>query len=262
MASLRFSASGATKAPLLPVRYDTPTSGQDPARRSVSVMRKYEVSALLPDLSITQKSHVAPATPLFEETAGAFARGTLIQTVRGAVAIEDLLPGDFIETARGPAPVMWIGSTTYVPGVADDGSGLTRLTRVTADGFGLGRPMTDLLLGPAARMTLRRERLRSILGQDAVLAPVREYEDGDRIFSVEPGGSVQLYHLMLQQHAVIRVGGIEMDTYHPGKALVPTLGHNLRALYLSMFPNIEHPSDFGELSLPRTNREVIDSLSR
>ena len=76
----------------------------EPAKRGVSLMRRYEVSALLPDLTLVQKTHVAPASPLFEGTASAFARGTPIRTVRGQVAVEDLLPGDYIETVRGPAP--------------------------------------------------------------------------------------------------------------------------------------------------------------
>ncbi|MGR3270310.1 Hint domain-containing protein [Thalassococcus profundi] len=259
MASLPFSTAGATHA----LRHPAPAEQRmpvEPAKRGVSLMRRYEVSALLPDLTLVQKTHVAPASPLFEGTASAFARGTPIRTVRGQVAVEDLLPGDYIETVKGPAPVVWIGSTTYVPGVADANSSLTSLTRITADGFGMGRPMSDLLLGPAARMILRRDRLRSILGGDAVFVPVQDYADGDRIFAVEPGGSVQMFHLMLQKHSTIRVGGLEMDTYHPGRALSSTLGHNMRALFLSMFPNIEQVADFGELCLPRTTREVIDNL--
>ena len=57
-------------------------------RRSSNLMRKYEASALMPDLSISFKSHVAPATPLFEEACTAYARGTLIPTVRGPIAID------------------------------------------------------------------------------------------------------------------------------------------------------------------------------
>lgn len=224
-------------------------------------MRKYEVCALLPDLSISRKTHIAPASPLFEEAVGAYARGTLIQTVRGPVAIEDLLPGDYVETGNGPSAVTWIGSTTYVPGIADENSTLTSLIRITADGFGMGRPMSHLLLGPAAHLIVRREKLRAILGRDAVLAPVRDYADGDRIFCVEPGGSVQLFHLMLRKHSIITVGGVEMETYHPGRLLGASMGQNMRLLFMSMFPNIEQAADFGETCLTRTTREAIDSLS-
>lgn len=259
MTSLLHRSQGAT--PAVGLTLPRVTQAPEPHRRSPSVMRKYDVCALLPDLTITRKQHVAPATALFEETAGAFARGTLIQTVSGAVAIEDLMPGDYVATSRGAEAVVWIGSTTFVPGVSDTNSTLTQLTRIATDGFGMGRPMSDILIGPAARLVMRRERLRAVLGQEAVLAPVQDYADGDRIFNVSPAGAVQMYHVMLRRHGIIRVGGIEMDSYHPGKALNALMSPNLRALYLSMFPNVESAADFGALSLPRTTREVIDGLA-
>lgn len=223
-------------------------------------MRKYEVAALLPDLSISMKQQVAPALPLFEEACSAFARGTLIPTLRGATAIEDLLPGDYIETSRGVQCVTWIGSTTYVPGVQSDRSALDTLTRITAEAFGLDRPSADLLLGPAARMVVSRAKLRVLLGKDSVLVPVSGEADFDRIVPVTPGGAVQLYHLMVQRHGTIRVGGLEMETYHPGTALSGLGSDNMRALFLSMFENIDGLQDFGELSMMRSTREALDQL--
>ncbi|MBE9636685.1 Hint domain-containing protein [Salipiger mangrovisoli] len=223
-------------------------------------MRKYEVAALLPDLSISMKQQVAPALPLFEDACSAFARGTLIQTTRGPVAIEDLLPGDYIETSRGTQSITWIGSTTYVPGVLCEESGLGSLTRVTSDAYGLGRPAADLLLGPSARLVVTRSRFRALLGQDSVLVPVADEADWDRIVPVTPAGGVQLYHLMVRHHATIKVGGLEMETYHPGKALHAVSSPNLRALFLSMFDNLSELQDFGELSMTRSSREAVDSL--
>lgn len=223
-------------------------------------MRKYEAAALLPDLSIAHNSHIAPALPLFEEATTAFARGTLLPSVRGPVAVEDLLPGDYLQTSEGNQPVLWIGSTTYVPGIEDDASTLASLARITAEAFGAGSPLTDVLVGPAARMVLRRDRLKSLLGQDRVLVPVTDFADGDRIVQVTPGGAVQLYHLMVPRHGTLRVGGIEMETYHPGKAITRPLPDALRGLFLGMFPNIGVMQDFGELTMTRTTREVLDGL--
>lgn len=232
----------------------------DQPRRGVSLMRRYEVAALLPDLSLSFKTHVAPATPLFEDTSSALARGTLIPTSRGPVAIEDLIPGDLVETAAGTKPIQWIGSTTFVPGRDDDNTQLTALTRITADAFGMGRPAMDLLVGPAARRVVRHARLERLLGQEAVLAPVSDYIDGDRFLEVTPGGTVQLYHLMMAGHTTITIDGIELETYHPGKSLAQIGGENTRALFLSMFPDKARIEDFGPLRLARTSREVIDSL--
>ncbi len=223
-------------------------------------MRKYEVATLLPDQTVSFSQHVAPASPFFEECATAFARGTLIETLRGPVAIEDLVPGDDIVTAAGTRPVTWIGSTTYVPGRDIDGTSLTHLTRITSDAFGLGKPSMDLLMGPAARMVVRHEKLAKLLGRDAVLAPVADYADGDRFLEITPIGTVQLFHLMVERHTTICVGGVEVETYHPGNVAGQTLGQNMRGLFLSLFPNIHDLDDFGQVSMTRTAREVVDNL--
>ncbi|WP_417722824.1 Hint domain-containing protein [Salipiger sp.] len=224
-------------------------------------MRKYEAAALLPDLTIATAQHIAPAVALFEEACTAFARGTLIPTVRGPVAIEDLLPGDYVRTLAGAQPVVWIGSTTYVPGVLDDHTTIAELTRVTCDAFGPGKPASDLLAGPAARMVLHRPRLKALIGQDRLLVPLADFADGDRIVTVTPGGAVQLYHLMLQHHATLHIGGIEMESYHPGKALNAASDPELRRMFLSMFPNIGGVQDFGDVTMTRTTREVLDTLN-
>lgn len=260
MTSLRHGLAGTNASLSVPVSRANSARVDPHPQRSISLMRKFEVAALLPDLSVSFKSHVAPATPLFEECASAFARGTLIETVRGAVAIEDLVPGDYIRTAIGNEPVTWIASTTYVPGHDDSTTSLTHMTRITAEAFGLGRPAMDVLVGPAARMVVRHAKLQSLLGQEAVLAPVSDYADGDRFLQVTPAGTVQLYHLMVRRHTVIQVAGIEMETYHPGKSAGQHLGFNMRSLFLSMFPNLGALDDFGQVSMTRTAREVVDGL--
>jgi len=260
MSSLHRGFQPASYAGSLPVRPEREAHADGRPRRTSSLMRKYEVAALLPDLSVTFSEHVAPATPLFEECASAFARGTLVDTVRGPVAVEDLVPGDYIQTALGAEPITWIGSTTYVPGRADDATTLTRLTRVTCDAMGLGHPPMDLLVGPAARMMVRHTKLSALLGQEAVLAPISDYVDGDRFLEIAPAGTVQLYHLMVRRHTTLCVGGIDVETYHPGNAASQQLGQNTRALFLSMFPNLSSLGDFGETCVTRTSREVIDNL--
>lgn len=261
MSSLRPGFAEPQSAISLQIPTDRSRITDGEPRRAVSLMRKFDVAALLPDLSIACSSHVAPATALFEDACSAFARGTLIPTVRGPVAIEDLLPGDYVETTHGAQPVTWIGSTSYIPGrPADEGTTLTGLTRITSDAFGLGKPSMDILVGPGARLVVRHARLKTLIGQEAVLAPVADYADGDRFLPVTPGGAVQLYHFMASRHTTLLIGGVEVETYHPGKAVTQLTGKNQRALFLSFFPNIAQLEDFGQVSMTRTTREVVESL--
>ncbi|SEK38743.1 Hint domain-containing protein [Roseivivax marinus] len=229
-------------------------------RRAPSLMRRYEAAALLPDLTIRHTSVTAPALPVFEEATAAFARGTLVQTVGGPVAVEDLLPGDYLETTRGPEPVVWIGSTSFIPNVQSTDSGLLALTRIVAEAMGPAKPGNDLVLGPGARMVEDCARLKTLIGQSRVLVPVTDQRDGDRILEIRPAGSVDLYHLALRHHGTIRVGGLELESYHPGTTIKRRLDEETMPLFRKLFPHLEGFDGFGELNLPRTTREVLDSL--
>lgn len=225
-------------------------------RRDESLTRTIEAAALLPDHSTRNATFTVPASPTFEACASAFARGTLISTVFGPVAVEDLIPGDLVETHRGPEPVMWKGCTTYVPDFPGDTSSLTYLLRLPGNGI----EQSDLLLGPAARLVIRQDRFSDILNCDAVLAPVSDYVDGDRVLRITPPGGMQLYHFALRRHGIVRANGHELESYHPGRVTKAELGTHVRDMMRSMFMHLRELEEFGDLSHPRTSRNVIDTL--
>ncbi len=196
----------------------------------------------------TRFTRIGPSLPLFEEAFTAFARGSLVQTPDGLVAIDDLAPGTAVTTAQGAAEVLWIGSVLLAP--LPDGSGTPDLFRIEADTFGLDRPGSDLLLGPAARLL---RPVRSAPGGRA-LVPVTDLAGLDGVIRLRPATPVRLYHLALEVQAVIRVNGVEVESYHPGplpalREAPEVLGH-----FLSLFPHVRDPSDFGRLAHPRLAR--------
>lgn len=235
-------------------------SAEVPPRRAPSLTRRYEAAALRPDGSVARVTVTAPALPLFETAAAAFARGTLVPTALGPVAVEDLEPGDVIETEAGPETLLWIGGTSYVPGVESAESVLTRLTRVVPDALAPGAPGGDLVLGPGARMVVENARLKTLIGQARVLVPVADYGDGERFVPIAPPGAVQLYHLATRRHALIRIGGMLMETFHPGTGARRALGETHAGRFLALFPHLRGLDGFGELGLPRSSREVLESL--
>jgi len=187
--------------------------------------------------------------PLFESAFSAFARGTLIQTVQGDVAIEDLQPGDMINTTSGePSKLVWIGSTSFSP--IDAGRRIP-LISIMPDSFGQSRPSTVLTVGPGARVLHTPHHLRSEAGSVRMLTPVRELLDGVNVIEVVPPTPVRLFHICLERHAAVHAGGIEMETFHPGANAMRTLPHSLQERFLSMFPRISHMADFGPLAHPR-----------
>ncbi len=216
-------------------------------------LRSFEIAALRADNSLHIGQDKAPAIPLFENAFSAFARGTLIGTTHGDVAIEDLQPGDMINTSTGePAKLIWIGSSSFVP--ADAGRRMP-LLRVMADTFGQGRPNTFLTVGPAARILHTPHRLRAEAGEKRLLTPVREFLDGVNVIEVVPPTPVRLFHICLERHAAISAGGVEMETFHPGANATRSVSHSLRDRFLGMFPRIAHITDFGPLAHPRAPEE-------
>ncbi len=225
-------------------------------RRDTTLTRTIEAAALLPDQTVSKDSFTVPASSTFEACASAFARGTLISTVMGPIAVEDLIPGDLVETHRGPQPIVWLGSTPYLPDFAGDTTSLSYLLRMP----GHGMNQSDLLLGPAARLVVRQDRFADLLNCDAVLAPASDYVDGDRVLRVTPPGPVQLYHFALQRHGIIRANGHELESYHPGRVSGAEIGTSVRARLQSMFKHVASLEAFGDLAFPRTTRDVIETL--
>ena len=206
-------------------------------------MRPCRISWLDADGAIQDNRILIPAFELFESAFCAFARGSLVDTVSGPVAIEDLMPGDRVLTADGDSQaVTWIGTTTLVPAGDNPAMRNVPLHRIMADAFGMSRPLTYMVTGPSAR----------VLSQGGqALTPISAFEDGVQVSALAPPSPVEMFHLCLKDHAVIRVGGMEMESYHPGHGALHEVGPAMRELFLRLFPQIGHITDFGAMVCPR-----------
>lgn len=243
-----------------PSRPETSDAGQTACRRSM-VMRKYQISALRPDGEIRQSEQIGPALPLFEAAFSAFARNTLIQTAQGPVAVEDLRPGDQVETVEyGPTEVLWVGSMTLGPRPDSPTPPDARMTRITPDAFGLGKPMSNVMFGPGARILAPATHLRQQMGNAPVLTPVRHLVDGNGVIEITPPRPVTVYHLCLSRHATINAGGLSAESYHPGTGFEREMGEKMLGLFLSFFPHINAPYEFGGQSHLRLPLVTPDDL--
>lgn len=228
--------------------------------RATPLTRRYEISWLTPD-GVETATRIAPAAAPFEEAFAAFARGTLIATRDGPVAVEDLVPGQEIMTADGGAEtLLWLGSMTLFPKTSAEVDP-ARLVRLTADCFGLGRPMPDLVLGPHARILLNGARLRSRFGLEAAFAPVRALADGVAVIEVAPVAPITVFHLMLPRQAGIRAAGMEIESYHPGPGFAELTDPQTRALFFTLFPHVDRLDQFGAAPVPRLTRFEAEEVA-
>lgn len=230
-------------------RSQSPTA---PVEHHIALTRRYEVSWIDATGAFDSFVRIAPALPLFEQAFSAFAHGAIVQTSEGPVAVEDLVPGMGVETAAGDMVTLrWMGAITLVPGAPTAHETPQKLYRVSADAFGLGRPSSDVTFGPAARLLNRDPAIRNALGCDAALAPISTFADGVAVAALNPVSPVKVYHLGFDGHHVLRVGGIEVESYHPGPDAHYSMSRELREVFLSLFPHIEDMQGFGRVLWPR-----------
>ncbi|MEL6169110.1 MAG: Hint domain-containing protein [Pseudomonadota bacterium] len=225
-----------------------------PIVRELPRTRRYEVRFADERGDVQEFVRIAPALPAFEAGFNAFTHGALIMTTTGPVAVEDLEPGMYLETASGRAvELKWLGAITLVPGAPCAEPGQSRTYRVCADAFGLGRPASDVTLGPGARLLNRSPDLRATLGTEGALAPVADFADGMSVVELTPVSPVRVYHLALNGHEVIYANGIEVESFHPGPQTALSLSTEMADFFLGLFPHITRFEDFGRMLWPRAD---------
>lgn len=242
-----------------PVRLDRFTRPDGRPRRMMPLMRRIEVACLQPDGDTAEFSRLVPAVTAFEEPFAAFTRATLLTTERGVVAVGDLWPGDRVRTVdNGFQTLLWKGRTSLVPEAPGQDPTMGRLTRISADALGIARPMPDLVLGPHARIVHRAGAVRRLTGQDAALIPARDMIDGVAIIELAPAAPVDVFHLAFAGHERIVANGVEVESWHPGPVHNLGLRPDMLTLFLSCFPHVRGPEDFGLPTMPRLRLGDLD----
>ena len=158
-----------------------------------------------------------------------FAKGTLIETDRGDVAIENLALGDRIRTMdAGFQPLRWIG-TRSVPATKE-------LAPICISKGALGNTKT-LEVSPNHRMLISGWRAEMFFGCDEVLVAARDLVDGDRIFR-RTGGMVNYYHMLFDDHQIVFANSCPSESLHPGPMAMDALGTAARREILEIFPEL------------------------
>ena len=130
-----------------------------------------------------------------------FAKGTLISTTKGLVAVEKLKAGDEVLTIDGDyAPIVWAGHRR-VNCVKHSQPELANPVRVSKDAFGPGMPSAEVFLSPAHAVYAYGH-----------LVPVRHLIN-DVTITQESVDSITYYHIELPKHTVIFAQGLPAETY-------------------------------------------------
>ncbi|TGN59716.1 Hint domain-containing protein [Paracoccus liaowanqingii] len=167
-----------------------------------------------------------------------FTAGTLVDTPAGKVAIETLREGDLVTTRKGNRPVQWIGKRTLD---SIDLAGNPKLLpiRVPAGAFGNGLPTRDVSFSPQHRVVVRSTIAERMFGSAEVLVSIKQLVGVNGIDVDGDVRSVQYLHVMLEEHEILSVEGIEAESLYPGRQAISFLNEDQLREIRTIFPNLD-----------------------
>ena len=176
-------------------------------------------------------SFVFPQGPLDVGDLGppCFAAGTLIETDRGAVPIEQIELGDMVQTFdNGLQPVRWHGVRS-VPAM-----GNLAPIRFAGGTMGNTRP---LMVSPQHKMLVTGWRAEMFFGEAEILVAAAHLVNHDTICRV-PQREISYHHLMFDAHEVVFAEDAPSESFFPGAHIMSD--HDLRREIDAVFLGIRH----------------------
>lgn len=165
-----------------------------------------------------------------------FARGTVIATDRGLIAVEDLLAGDLVQTRdNGLQVIRWIGCSrlrhlTRVPHLAP--------IRIKAGALGDNVPSADLLVSPQHRVLVRSNIAQKMFGTDEVLVAAKQLLQIDGIDIADDLAEVEYFHILFDQHEIVFSNGAETESLYTGPMALAGVGSAALEEIFAIFPEL------------------------
>lgn len=169
-----------------------------------------------------------------------FTPGTLIDTIDGAVAVEDLRIGQQVLTRdNGFQTVRWIGRK--VVGTAQlRANPRLQPVRIAKGALGSGLPLRDMIVSPQHRMLVSGRRAELFFGETEVLVAALHLVGQPGIERLSCDHVIYL-HVMFDAHEIILGDGAWTESFQPGQQTLSGLDAAQRAELFAIFPELRHP---------------------
>lgn len=175
-----------------------------------------------------------------------FVPGTRITTPGGTCRIEELRPGDLIQTKdNGPQEVLWTGSR-HMTGARLYAMPHLRPIRFRTGALGQGRPDGDLLVSPQHRMLVSGRSAQALFNTPEVLVAAEDLLNDHSVTVDHMLREVTYVHVLLEHHQIVWANGLETESFHPSNTELATVDPSQRDTLLSLVPELaDDPLAYG-----------------
>jgi hypothetical protein len=168
-----------------------------------------------------------------------FTPGTMIQTDRGEVAVEDIAVGHRVLTRdRGYQSIVWVGRRQISRAEMAANPHLVAV-RIEQGALGQDMPTRDMYVSPQQRLLAQGPRTKLLFGETEVLVPALHLVGYPGITRADVAGTTYI-HIMCAKHEVIWSDGIWTDSFQPDDLTLAGLDAAQRFEIEEIFPSLRH----------------------
>lgn len=160
---------------------------------------------------------------LYTNYVACFADDTLIKTTDGEVAVQNLRPGDHIETLYNGVQPLRLCLTRQVTAAELSANPKLRPIRIPQGALGGGLPHNDLLVSPQHRFLASSPIVRRMFDCEDVLISARKLTALPGIHVDDQIEQVTYHHLVFDEHQVIFAANTPTESFLPEKHALESL---------------------------------------
>lgn len=181
----------------------------------------------------------AGQVPWASLVAPCFTTGTLINTDRGPIPVEDIGVGDRVVTRdNGLQEVRWIGSSKLDQRDLVMNEKIIPI-RIRRNALGANVPSSDLLVSPQHRILVRSRIAQKMFGSDEVLIAAKQLCQIDGIDIADDVTEVEYFHLLFDQHEIVISNGAETESLYTGPEALKSLSPAALIEIFEIFPELK-----------------------
>lgn len=173
-----------------------------------------------------------------EPTFVCFRTGTLIETTRGEVPVEELRAGDMVVTRdHGPQPLRWVGSKA-VDAALLQAFDKMRPVRIAAGALGNDLPRRDLYVSQQHRVLVSSKIAERMFGKPEVLIAAKHLTSIAGIEIDDSEAPFAYFHLLFDRHQIVCSEGALTESLFTGPEALKSVDPAAKAEILALFPEL------------------------